>query len=128
MADFAQQVAGAKDLSVEEQKKVGAPVQGSITDEHKSFLQTLKQLLKSEEIDPYDPKTFLKSDVYEGLDEEWKDKADLTLQNIAGQLKLISEFLASSDTPDESPQLETMVEQLWQSKQQIEEHHDVFKF
>lgn len=67
-------------------------------------------------------------DIYNTLDEAWQDKADLSLQNIAGQVRIIAEFMASKETPDESPQLQTMVEQLWQSKQQIEKHHDVFKF
>lgn len=128
MDDFVQKVAQAKDLTVDEQKKAGAPVAGNMDEKHKQFLASLKQMLKSGEIDPYDPKTFLKTDVYEALDEEWQDKADLTLQNIAAQLRHLSEYLASDETPDESPQLQTMVEQLWQSKQTIEEHHDVFKF
>ena len=128
MDDFVQQVAEAKDLTVREQKQVGTPIAGSMDDEHKNFLSTIKQMLQSEEIDPYDPKTFLKMEIYEALDEQWQDKADLTLQNIAGQLRRLSEYLASDETPEESPQLQTMVEQLWQSKQTIEEHHDVFKF
>ncbi|MCB9808416.1 hypothetical protein H6770_04140 [Candidatus Peribacteria bacterium] len=128
MTDFAQQVASAENLSLEDQKKAGAPVAGSMDEEHKSFLKTLQSLLASGEIDPYDPKSFLKMDIYNTLDEAWQDKADLSLQNIAGQVRIIAEFMASKETPDESPQLQTMVEQLWQSKQQIEKHHDVFKF
>lgn len=99
MDDFVQKVANAKDLTVEEQKKAGTPVAGSLDDEYKNFLKTLKDMLKSGEIDPFEPKSFLKMDVYNSLDEQWQDKADLTLQNIAGQLRRISEFLASEDTP-----------------------------
>lgn len=128
MADFIQTVTQAKDLSLDAQKQAGTPVAGTMDSEHKNFLKTLKTLLESGDIDPYDPKSFLKREIYDGLDEQWQDKADLTLQNVAGQVRLIAEFMASGDTPDESPQLQTMVEQLWQSKQQIEEHHDVFKF
>ncbi len=128
MGDFVQKVTQAKDLTVDEQKKAGAPVAGAMDSKYSTFLEVLKKLLESGEIDPFNPKSFLKMDVYDALDEQWQDKADLALQNIAGQLRLISEFLASKETPDESPQLETMVMQLWQSKQLIEEHHDVFKF
>lgn len=128
MTDFTQKVAQAKDISIDDQKKAGTPVAGSMDDEYKNFLQTLKKLLDENEIDPYEPKSLLKMDVYNALPEEWQDKADLALINVANQLKLIAEFMASTETPDESPQLQTMVEQLWQSKQQIETDHDVFKF
>lgn len=52
MTDFAQQVASAENLSLEDQKKAGAPVAGSMDEEHKSFLKTLQSLLASGEIDP----------------------------------------------------------------------------
>lgn len=127
MNDFVAKVANAKDLTVDEQKKAGTPVSGAMDSEYVHFLATLKTMLKDGEIDPFDPKSFLKMDVYNGLDEEWQDKADITLQNIAGQLRMLSQYLAG-DNPEESPQLKTMVDQLWQTKQVIEEHHDVFKF
>lgn len=128
MNDFAAQVAAASDLSPEDQKKAGTPVAGSIDDEHRNFLKTLKTLIDNGEIRLDDPKSLLKMDVYEALDQEWKDKADLALFNCADQLRHIAGFISSAETPNESPQLQTMVEQLWQSKQQIEKHHDVFTF
>ena len=128
MTDFYDQVAAAKDLTHEDQKKAGAPVAGNIGSDHRDFLKSIKKMLDSGEIDPYEPKSLLKMDIYDGLGEMWQDKTDLALHNIANQLRLIADFLASAETPAESPQLQTMVEQLWQSKQQIEEHHDVFKF
>ena len=91
-------------------------------------MKTLIGILDSGEIDPYEPKTFLNMDVYESLDEQWQDKVDLALVNISNQVRLIHEFHVSNDTPDESPQLQTMVEHLWEMKQRIEEHYDVFKF
>ncbi|MAE68795.1 MAG: hypothetical protein QF793_01925 [Candidatus Peribacteraceae bacterium] len=128
MADFYDQVATAADLTREDQKKVGAPIAGSIGTEHRDFLKTLKKMLEAGEIDPHEPKSLLNKEIYDALDEEWQEKTDLALLNIANQLRLIADFLHSAETPAESPQLQTMVEHLWQSKQQIEEHHDVFKF
>lgn len=128
MADFAQAMAGATDLTQEDQKKAGAPIAGSVKDEHRDFLKTLQKLLESGEIDPYEPKSLLKMEVYEEIPEQWQEKADLALVNLAHQLRMIAEFLASPETPAESPQLQTMVEHLWQAKQAIEEHYDVFKF
>ena len=129
MADFAKQMAKqTRELTEKEQKNAGTPIKGKMDDKHSIFLKTVIKLIDDKKIDVDDPQTFLKSDVYEKLDEEWKDKTDLSLVNIAGQLRLIYEFYKSKETPDESPQLQTMVEQLWQMKQKIEEQHDVFKF
>lgn len=128
MSDFAQTIADSGPLTEEDQKKAGAPIAGDIDAEHRNFLKTLMKLFKDGTIDPYNTKSFVHDDVYNALDEEWQDKIDLALANIANQLRLIQEFMESTETPDESPQLQTMVEQLWQMKQKIEEHHDVFIF
>lgn len=128
MDDFLQKIAGDKTLSVDEQIQAGTPIAGSIGDEYKGFLQTLKTLLDEKHIDPFDPKSFLNMDVYSRLPEDVRDKADLILVNLAHQVRLIADFLASDHTPEESPQLMTMVQQLWQTKQQIEKDYDVFKF
>lgn len=128
MTDFAQKVSSATDLTNEEQKKAGMPVKGKIGDEHKAFLKTFIDMIDSKKIDPYDPKTFLKKDVYDALDQEWKDKTDLALINIANQVRIIYEYHTSKDTPNDAPQLQTMVEQLWEMKERIEEHYDCFIF
>ena len=130
MDDFLATIAqeGKKPLSEKKQKAAGAPLQGALSEEHKHFLETIKQLINTKEIDPYDPKTFLKRDVYDGLSEEWKEKSDLALSNIATLLKQVYELYVRTDTPNESPQYTTMIEQLWEMKQRIEQHYDVFKF
>ncbi|MDD3897234.1 MAG: hypothetical protein PHU04_05375 [Candidatus Peribacteraceae bacterium] len=130
MDDFLSTIAqqGKTPLSEKKQKQAGAPLQGALSNEHKQFLQTIKQLIASGEINVEEPKTFLKKDVYDGLSEEWKEKSDLALSNIAMLLKQMYELYVRTDTPNESPQYRTMIEQLWEMKQRIEEHHDVFKF
>lgn len=128
MDDFIQTVSDSKPMTIGEQKKAGTPVSGKMDDEHKGFLKELMGLLSSGEIDPYEPKSFLKMDIYESLPEDVQDKADLILANLAHEIRLIQEFVESKDTPEESPQLMTMVQHLWATKQQIEKDHDVFKF
>lgn len=127
--DFQSIMAKGEDaMSEEDQKKAGLAASGSIRQDHKEFIERCIQLIDSGEIDLMVPTSCLNTEVYEALDEEWKDKTDIALTNIIDQLRLIAEFWKSKNTPDESPQLDTMVEQLWQMKQRIEEHHDVFKF
>lgn len=127
MADYHQQMSTALPLTDEEQKSAGAPIQGKLEDEHLNFLKTIRCLTESGEIDPYNPKSLLKEEVYSKLDQEWIDKTDMALINISRLLQKIYELYISKHTPDESPQYQTMIEDLWQMKQRIEEHHDVFK-
>jgi len=130
MDDFLTTMAqqSARPLSEKKQKAAGAPLQGTLSGEHRQFLETVKQLIASGEIDVNEPKTFLKRDVYDSLSDEWKDTSDLALSNIATLLKQMYELYVRTDTPNESPQYRTMIEQLWEMKQRIEQHYDVFKF
>ena len=98
-------------------------------DEHERFLETVLKLLKSKEIDPIDPQTFLNRKIYDALSQQEKGSIDLALVNLAGMLTHVVEFRLSKDTPDSSPQLQTMIEQVWQTKSRIEgKVGDVFKF
>lgn len=128
MADFAAQIQQHQDLPEEAQKKAGKAIAGKMQDEHENFLKTIIRMLDKKEIDTWNPESFLKKDVYDGLSDEWKGKVDQALVNIADQLRLIENFYRSKQTPNESPHLETMIEHLWQMKQRIEEYYDVFKF
>lgn len=109
-------------------RQAGTPVAGQISDEHKNFAQTITSMIDQGTLDVADTQSFLKQEVYEGLDDEWKDKTDLALVNIANQVRLIYDFYKDDSFTNDSPQLQTMIEQLWQMKQSIEEHHDVFVF
>lgn len=118
-----------KHLPEDSQKQAGKPAAGAMGDEHESFLETVLKLLKSKSIDPADPATFLNVDVYDALSQKEKDAIDLALVNLATMLTHVVEFRLSEKTPDSSPQLQTMIEQLWQTKSRIEEKAgDVFKF
>ncbi len=129
MADMQSLYDEHKHLPEEAQKKAGKPATGGMGDEHETFLETVLELLKSKSIDPADPKTFLNQHVYDALVQKDKDTIDLALMNLAGMLTHIVEFRLSKDTPDSSPQLQTMIDGLWQTKSRIEEKAgDVFKF
>lgn len=128
MADLHNLIQKHADLPVKDQQKAGKAIKGDMDSEHANFLKTLVKLLDDGEIIASDPQSLLKKKVYEKLPEEWKDKVNLALVNIAEQVRLIENFYRSKETPNESPQLQTMIEHLWQMKQRIEETHDVFKF
>lgn len=128
MADFATTMANPTNLSEAAQVKAGAPLTGDMGDEHKRFAVTISTLLESGSIDVTKPETFLNQSVYDGLDQEWKGKTDMAIMNISTLLSHIYDFYKSKQTPDACPQLATMIEQLWEMKERIETHADVFKF
>jgi methylaspartate ammonia-lyase len=130
MADFHTTIAQSarKPMSDSAQEKAGKPLEGTLSAEHRAFLKSIRELIERKEIDPYTPKTFIRMEVYGELSEEWQDKTDLALMNIADLLKQLYELYIRTDTPNESPQYQTMIEQLFEMKQRIEQHHDVFKF
>jgi hypothetical protein len=128
MADYKATMADPGTVSEEEQKRVGKAFGGDMGDEHKNFCTTITKLFESGAISATDPETFLNKDVYDALEPEWKTKTDMNMGNIAILLAHIYEFYKSRQTPDACPQLATMIEQLWEMKQRIEVHADVFKF
>ncbi|MDP7247629.1 MAG: hypothetical protein QF741_03330 [Candidatus Peribacteraceae bacterium] len=130
MPDDYKKTMGAHQDSVTEddQKKAGQAISGKMEDKHKKFILNLIKLIESGEINPMVPQTFVKKEVYDSMPEEWQDKTDLILVNLADEIRMVVDFWKSTETPDESPQLDTMVEALWHSKQKIEVEYDVFKF
>ena len=129
MTDFTTIMKGSeKVMTEEEQKKVGQSTAAKMDTEHENFLKTVLKLIDSKEIDPGKPQSLLRQSVYDALDAKWKAKVDIALVNIANLLEHIVGFRLSTHTPNESPELQNMIEQLWQMKQRIEEFHDVFKF
>ncbi len=128
MADFATQMAATTDMSEAAQKKAGAPMGGDMGKAHKEFAKNISELLESGAIDVTKPESFLNKDIYDGLEQEWKAKVDLSMMNIATLLGHIYDFYKSKQTPDACPQLANMIEQLWEMKERIESHADVFKF
>lgn len=126
---LARAIAVHSDLPEDAQKAAGKAITGSMGQSHTDFLNLLLDLLNKKEIDPGNPKSFLNTKIYDALKQEEKDQIDLALLNLGHQLEDIIEFRLSTQTPDSSPQLQTMIEQLWDIKQRIEDKAgDVFKF
>lgn len=128
MADFVSAMANPAELSDAAQVKAGAPMTGDMSEEHKRFAETVARLLEEGAINVTQPESFLNKPVYDALEPEWKTKTDLVMVNVAILLGHIYDFYRSRQTPDACPQLANMIEQLWEMKQRIEVHADVFKF
>jgi len=130
MADYLTTIAQGQKQGVtpEQEKQMGTAATAPMDEKHNVFLQTILQMIDSGTIDVYKPETFLKKDIYDKLEEQWRDKTDLALINIANHLQNIYLFRVSKQTPDTSPILAAMIDELWQMKQRIEDTHDVFIF
>lgn len=118
-----------KDLGEDAQKQAGKAIAGTMQPDIEAFLNELLRLLEKGDIAPADPKTFLNRAVYDALPQQDKDSTDLALMNLGHMLEDVIQFRLSKLTPDSSPQLETMIAALLQTKTRIEEKvGDVFKF
>lgn len=128
MADMKSLYDEHADLSEADQKKAGKAIAGSMGHEHTEFVKLVCDMLTKKEIDPALPETLLNKDVFAQLSEEAKSAVELALVNIVDQLRHVAEFYLSKETPDASPQLQNMIEQLWHMKERVEMRYgDVFK-
>lgn len=122
-------IAENKDLPEESQIAAGKAIAGAMDPKHEEFVALLLRLLQAKEIDPGNNRSFLNRAVYDALSEGERDTIDLALINLGTMLGKIIEFRLSKATPDSSPHLQTMIDQLWDMKNRIEERAgDVFKF
>ena len=128
MADFVTQMQAQPALSEEQQKKVGQAKAGDMDQSHTQFLKNISGLIESGVIDVNQPETFIHRGVYEKLSDEWKAKTDQLISSMAILLYHIHGFYRSKQTPDSSPQLQSMIEQLWEMKRRMGSHSDVFTF
>lgn len=128
MPDFTTSIKEHANLPEDQQRAAGKAIGGQMDESHASYLRKLIALIDEGSIIIGTPASLLHQDVYDALDQESKDAIDLALLNLHDQVRIINDFYRSSDTPDVSPHLETMIEQLWKQKDTIEQRRgDVFK-
>ena len=129
MADFHAAIAQHKNLSEAAQKKAGQATGTTMDEKHVKFLAELIGMLDRKEMNASAPSSLLKEQNYRTLPQESKDAVDYSLLNLADQLRRIEDYFRSTQTPNASPQLQTMIEHFWDMKNRLEEKYgDVLKF
>lgn len=129
MTDFVTQIAQQPKISERKQVELGKAAGNDMGSVHKDFLAQIIAMLDRKEIDVGKPESFLNIGIYDRLPQAIRGKVDFAMVNIADQLRRIEEFYRSKKTPNASPELQTMIEHLWQMKDRIEtQYGDVFKF
>ncbi len=121
-------MANPQHLSEGEQKRIGQSIPSAMTAEHVAFVKRLVELIDRGEIDLHRPESLLDTAAYASLDAERKADVDRNLVNIASLAEHIESFYRSKATPDASPELENMIDQLWQMLRRIETEPTIFKF
>ncbi len=129
MADLTSLYGEHKDLSEKKQKKAGEAQAGAMGDHHTTFVKTISRMITEGEINVYEINTLYNPGSYETLSAEEREQVDFQMVNIATLLRHIADFYLSKQTPDSSPQLEQMIEELWQMKERLEQKYgDILKF
>lgn len=128
MTDFVAQMKSGANLTLEEQKSAGAPIGGDMSAKHKKFVHDLSLLIEKGSINPDNVETFIHRPEYEKLDDTVRGIVDRSLPNIATLLRYIVDFYRSKQTPDACPQLQTMIDQLWEMKERVEANGDILTF
>ena len=118
----------AQSLSDEQQKKIGQSVPQKMDDKYETFMKEILRLIEKKEIELGKPHSLINEAIFATLSESEQDQVDVALFNISNLLTRIVEFRVSKHTPDESIELQSMIEHLWQMKERIEVKHDVLKF
>ena len=122
-------IAKHKHLSEEAQMKAGQSKATPMPEEHKKFVATVVSLVERGEIDLHNTDSFMNQTAYGKLSDEQKGEIALAVVNLATEIEHIYEFFKSKQTPNESSELQHMVEYAWQKVQKIEAScGDVFKF
>lgn len=124
--DHAVQVFGKTVFRPEEHARINAPVKRQLPQTHQIFLRDLLRLIDAGTIDPDVPMTFTRTSVYDKLSLPLRALVDRSLPNISSLLRRIIALHVQGH--DATVQMEGLIAHLFQIKERIEAHADVFTF
>lgn len=125
---FTEKIVAHQDQKIDHdlQKRLNKPTKKSIKPKYKDYLKLILDLLEKKEIEAFVPGTFINQDIYDALDEKAQAEVDKTLLNLASMVQQL-QYLSDNGAQN-SFQLESLVDNIWYTKERIEEvHGDVYK-
>lgn len=129
MADLLSSIAEHAGTSDDDLKKAGKPAGDDMDEKHKKFLEVLIGQIDRKEISPYEPSTLVDQSKLSALAELDRGKVDLTTVNMASQIQRIEHFFRDKSIPDAAPELQTMIDHLWDMKSRLEaQYGPLFRF
>lgn len=109
------------------QKRLNQPLKDEtgFNEGHEEFLKILIKKIEGGVLNPFDVKTLYNTSVYENLNEEEKEAADLTALNIVAIIRQIEKLWKLEQKA--TFQVQNLVETVFQMKSKFEEQHgDVY--
>ncbi len=129
MADLLSSIAQHSGASDDEIKKAGKPAGDDMAAAHKQYLAKLIAVLDAKTVDAYAPSSLVDPAKYNALSELDRGKVDIVAVNMASQIQRIEGFFRDKSIPDASPELQTMIEHLWNMKKTVEDQYGpLFRF
>ncbi len=129
MADLLSSIAAHAGASDDDIKKAGKPAGDDMTATHKKYLAELIAKIDARVIDPFTPSSLVDEAKYNALGELERGKVDLTAVNMASQIQRIEHFFRDKSIPDAAPELQTMIDHLWNMKKTAESQYgSLFRF
>lgn len=101
--------------------RAGQATGTTMDDAHVQYLTTLIASIDSGVLDLTNKDTFLTSAFRSRLSPQERDAIDFSLVNLCDQLRRIVDYFKSTKTPNASPQLQTMIDHLWEMKKRMTE-------
>lgn len=123
-SDYATTMANTRHPSEKKQKNTARADYKNLTAKHMEILQIILTLVDTQTIDLLRPESLIKEDqrnAYAMLPDEKRRTVDVSLVNMCTQLQHIVEFHRSPHTPDESVELETMIDHLLDMRERLGE-------
>jgi hypothetical protein len=114
------------EITMEIQDRLNKPLVKNVKPEYKDYLQFILKLIQDKEIDVFVPSTLLHQEKYDVLNDKAKAEIDMTLVNLAQMIQQLQKLFDLNQ--EESYQLESLVDNIWYTKERIESvHGDVYK-
>lgn len=129
--DFIAAMTRSSPLSEKRQKMIGKSGQKNLQVKQLTLLQTLLTLIDDKVINILKPESLIKEEkreAYLALTESEKRALDLALVNMCSQMQHIIEFHRSPHTPDESQELEVMIDHLLDMKDRLGKNADLLQW
>ncbi len=129
--DFIAAMTRSTPLSEKRQKMIGKSGQKNLQVKQLTLLQTLLTLIDDKVINILKPESLIKEEkreAYLALTESEKRALDLALVNMCSQMQHIIEFHRSPHTPDESQELEVMIDHLLDMKDRLGKNADLLQW
>jgi len=115
-----------QEISAQTQERLNTPLKKSVQPKYKDYLKLILDLINQGTIDVFNPSSIINTNIYNTLNEQGKADVDKILINLINMVQRMQYLNEKGE--ENSFQLESIVDNIWQTKEKIEQKHgDVLK-